>query len=122
MITLGVAEFIEGVAGTATAVTYTFSGDEHRSRSNAFKIIAQGQLPLATGTLYTSPSSTHALIKNITLVNTTSSSVTGVKLFINGAVDSKELCSLTMPGNSMFIFNQDGWKLMDKNGRTMTLC
>ena len=34
------------------------------------KLLAQGQLPNAKGTLYTTPASTQTIIKTITLVNT----------------------------------------------------
>ncbi len=115
MITLSATDSMQGVAGTATAVTYTLYGDQITS-ADAFKILAQGQLANSTGSIYPATGGTQTLIKSIHLANTTGSSVSGVKLFINGSAASNQIITLTVPANGTAQYNEDGWKVYDSTG------
>lgn len=52
----------------------------------AYKKLAQGELPVAAGALYTVPASTEAIIKHMRFVNQTASAVT-ITLWIDGTTD-----------------------------------
>jgi hypothetical protein len=71
MLNLAATDILAGVAGTATAITYTLTGMELNAGVEAYKVLAQGQLPNSVGTLYTAPSSTQTFIKSLTLANAT---------------------------------------------------
>ena len=117
MITLAATNTIRGVAGTATAITYTIMGAEKASNVIVYKPLAQGQLPASVGTLYTAPASTEALVKTITLVNATESEVTGVILYINGTAASNRITgSITIAAGYTFVLSDDGWKMIDTDG------
>ena len=53
----------------------------------AYKKLAQGELPVAAGALYTVPASTEAIIKHIKFVNQTAGALT-ITLWIDGAADA----------------------------------
>lgn len=117
MITLTQTNTIQGIAGTGTAITYFIDGAEMISNVQNYKILAQGQLPTSVGVLYTVPSSTNAFIKNITLVNTTSTDVTGVILYINGSTAAYQIIpSSIIVANGKAIFDGTGWKYYDADG------
>lgn len=63
--------------------------------AEAYKILAQGELPIAAGVLYTVPGATKAVIKHIKLVNQTAGALT-VTMWINGNADDK----LWLPGTT----------------------
>lgn len=90
MITLGAADTIRGVAGSATSITYTIYGDQVSAGADAFDVLAQGQLPSSIGTLYTVPGSTMALVKGIHLANPTGGAVTA-SLSVNGTAGSNTI-------------------------------
>lgn len=123
-VTLAATNTISGVAGTATAVTYTLNGDEISGTpaTDAFKPLAQGQLPTSVGTLYTVPGSTQALLSSIVLVNTSGVPVTGIKLFQNGtAATNQILQSLSIPANGRAVIDVDGdLQVTDVNGAIVT--
>lgn len=48
MLTLATTETLRGKAGTASAITYTLTGDEINAGTDAFKILAQGELGTST--------------------------------------------------------------------------
>lgn len=89
MLTLQTTQTIRALAGTAAAVTYTIMGDEITT-TNAYKVLAQGQLGTSVATLYTVPASTTTLVKNIRLANTTSGAVTGIKFYIGGTAATNQ--------------------------------
>lgn len=82
MITLEAADLIEGDASAANVVDYTINGVQIDSSRNVdVKALADGQLAGSKATLYTTPASTTAIVKSITLVNTDVSART-VNLYI----------------------------------------
>jgi hypothetical protein len=117
MITLATGNTIQGVAGTATAITYTILGMELNGTTEVYKVLAQGQLAAAAAAIYTVPASNVAMVKTIILTNATGSPVSGVILYINGTAAANQMTgSITMPAGSTLHFNQNGWKVIDNAG------
>lgn len=113
---------IQGVAGTATAITYTINGAERSTTTgiNVFKELAQGQLPLTTpAVLYTVPASTSTIVKRITLANTTSSAVS-FTLFENGATATNQTIGLSIPANGECLIFDSGYQVFDATGSLLT--
>ncbi len=54
----------------------------------AIKLLADGQLANAKGTIYTTPASTQAIVKTITLVNT-NSTTESVNLYVKSATSRR---------------------------------
>lgn len=54
--------------------------------AEAYKKLAQGELPVAAGALYTVPGATEAIIKHIKLINQTAGALT-ITLWIDGTTD-----------------------------------
>jgi hypothetical protein len=109
---------LQGVAGTATAITYTVSGSESILGMTPHQVIlAQGQLPTTIAPLYTTPDQRVAMVTGIILANTTGSSVSGVKLAVNGSAAANQILgSLTIPASGMAVYNAAGWHIYDGNG------
>jgi len=110
---------LNGKAGTASAVTYTISGDRKASSVDSYEILGQGQLPSSTGALLTtSPvaSSTQLLISKILLTNTTGNNVTGVTFYVNGTAAANMVWQGSIPANGSAIYDSEGWKVYDSNG------
>jgi hypothetical protein len=119
MITLATGNTIQGVAGTATAITYTILGMELNGTTEVYKVLAQGQLAAAAAAIYTVPASNVTMVKTIILANATGNPVSGVILYINGTAAANQMTgSITMPAGSTLHFNQNGWKLIDNAGNT----
>lgn len=120
MITLATTETLRGVAGSATAITYTISGMELSSGVETYKTLAQGQLANAAGTLYTAPASTVTFIKTIHLANATGSAVSGVILYVNGTAAANQITgSITIPANGWATFDQNGWQVYNATGQVL---
>jgi hypothetical protein len=120
MFNLAAADVLSGVAASATAVTYTISGMELNTGIEAYKILAQGQLPSSVGTLYTAPSATQTFIKSISLVNATGSDVSGIKLYLTGTTAAKQITgSLTIPANGWATYEEDGWRVYNALGQVL---
>lgn len=113
-LTLAATQSIGGMAGTGTAVTYTLLGDEITGTTDAFKVLAQGQLPTSAAALYTATGVT-ALVKTILLANTTAS-VVNVTLYINGTAAANQVASLPIPANGEAFWSDSGWVVMDSSG------
>lgn len=119
MITLAATGTLKGKAGTATAITYTISGDSVNAGVDTFGILGQGQLAVSTGDLLTTtpvPSSTVYLIKEIELTNTTGSNVSGVTFYINGTTSANMMWQGAIPANGSATYSDSGWRIMDSNG------
>lgn len=114
MFTLAASETLRGVAGSASAITYTITGDE-KGVADAFKTLAQGQLPNATGTLYTVPVSTSTLIQAIFMRNTTAGIVSAA-FYINGTAGANQIWAGVIPANGSALYGRDGWIIYDANG------
>jgi hypothetical protein len=118
MIVLAAADTISGIAGAATAITYSIEGMELVGTTETYKALAQGQLGSSSSTLYTVPASTQAFIKGIHLANTTTSPVSGIKLFVSGTAAANQLTgSLTIPANGWAVYEENGWRIYDSRGR-----
>lgn len=114
-IALATGEVFRGIAGTATAVTYTISGDEITT-TDAFKTLAQGRLGITNTALYTVAASTQAIIKTIHLANVTGSNVV-CTFFVDGTAAGNQFTgTITVPANGMATYGSDGWRVYDANG------
>lgn len=72
----------------------------------ATKLLGDGQLASSTGTLYTVPSSTTTIVKNILLVNTDTSTRT-VNLYINSGSDRRIIPKdLSLKAGESYIFGE----------------
>ena len=121
MITLAPGETLRGVAGTATAVTYTVFGMELVGGVESYKILTQGQLAVAAGVLYTAPIGTLVFIKQICLINNTASQVSGITLYVNGTAAANAIKSFIFPAYYMMTYTSgSGWKSYDNNGAELT--
>lgn len=121
MITLATSGTLKGKAGTATAITYTISGDAVTT-TDAFQILGQGQLAASTGDLLTTtpvPSSTSYLIKNIVFTNTTASPVTGIILYVNGSTSGNQIVQFSLVANGSAVYNNGGWQTYDSGGNLL---
>lgn len=121
MISIEAAQTIQGIAGTATAVTYSIWGDEVditvAPRSNTFKLLAQNQLGLAAAPLYTVPAGKAALIKSIALGNATALAVTGIKLYLGGTAAANQLTgTFTLPANGSAVYTGEEFSVYDASG------
>jgi hypothetical protein len=119
MISLNSTDSIQAVAGTATAVTSTISGDEINAGVDTFKILDQRQLPTSAASLYTPGGSKNALIKTWLLANTTASSVT-VTLYLNGSAAANQIAKIPIPANGEAMYAGEGWRVFDGNGSFQT--
>jgi hypothetical protein len=122
MLTLASSGSLQGKAGTASAITYTVSGDTIASGNDTFQILAQGQLTGSVAAL-TGLSSVTAptLISDIHLSNTTGSAVSTVQLYVNGTASSNQILNITIPANGQAVYANDGWKIYDGNGGLQTV-
>jgi hypothetical protein len=115
MLALGAAATIQGVSGTATAITHTITGDEVTT-GDAFKKLAQGQLPTVAGALYTVPASTSALVRSISLVNGTGAAATA-RLFVDGTAEANAIMpTLSIPAGGFALYDGQLWNLYSASG------
>lgn len=119
MITLSSSDSIQAVAGTATAVTSTISGDEINAGVDTFKVLDQRQLPISAGSLYTPGGGKTALVKQWQLSNTTGSPV-NITLYLNGTAAANQIASFPLPANGEAALGDEGWKIYDANGALLT--
>lgn len=118
-ITLTAGNTIQGVAGTATAVTYTIFGTV--TSSSGGQVLAQGQLPNSTGALYTVPAGTKATVNLIILANSTGSIVSGVILYVNGTTAANQIQpSSTLAAYAVLTVNGSGPYLAPVTAGTVT--
>lgn len=119
MITLNGTDTVSAVAGTGSAITYTFLGGTNRGGGEAFKVLAQGQLPSSVGTIW--PATGGQSQVGILFVNTTALSVTGIKLFVNGtAVTNQIIGTVTIPANGTAEFDGLTLRVWDSSGAVVT--
>lgn len=114
---LATTNTLRAKAGTATAITYTIFADEVTT-TDAYSPIAQGQLALATTTIYTAPAATQTIITEIQLANTTASDVTGITFYVNGTASSNQINSgFTIPASGSAVYRKDnGWTIYSNTG------
>lgn len=117
MITLGPADTLAGVAGTASAITATIFGMELNAGVESYKRLSQAQLGLAAATLYTAPAATQTFVKTIHLANVTANPVGGVSLFNGGTATTNQITgTFTIPANGFAIIDDAGMQVYDANG------
>lgn len=119
MIALQASEALEGVATSATTVTYTVTGLEMTTASppvaNGYKVLAQGQMAASAGSMY-SPSSVTALISSIFLLNTGGSAQT-VSLYLGGTAGSNQIVSFVIPAGGWVQYEDGtGWTVYTASG------
>jgi len=122
VITLAATDTLAGVAGTVTAITYTIWGMEYLSTgpTETYKKLAQGQLGTSAGTLYTVAASTTAFIKQITLVNTSGATVTGIILYNGGTAAANQITgSLSLASGGSITINDLGLQTTDSLGNDL---
>lgn len=118
-ITLVAGNTIQGVAGTAAAVTYTIFGTV--TSSSGGQVLAQGQLPNSTAALYTVPAGTKASVNLIILANSTGSIVSGVILYVNGTAATNQIQpSSTLAAYAVLAVNGSGPYLAPVTAGTVT--
>jgi hypothetical protein len=119
---LGANDSLQGLAGTASALTYTiFGSTASGTQAQSAGILAQGQLGTSNATLFSVPTQTTATVTLIQVANTTASAVSGVKLSINGSgatAANQLLSSVTIPANGFATFTGDTWQIRDSSGGT----
>lgn len=122
MLLLAAADTLAGVAQTATTVTMTVFGMELNAGTEAYKVLAQSQLPAAAATQYTVPGSTTAFIRSIMLVNTSASATQTVQLFRGGTAQANAITPvLTIPAGGMAVYEDgQGWEVFDSIGQLLT--
>lgn len=118
MITLATTNTLQGVAGSASAITASVYGLEISGAVETYKPLFIGQLANTVGILYTVPASTTALIKTISLANTTAGAVTAT-IYVNGTTAAFQQASIPIPGNGEAVWASDGWKVLDAQGNTL---
>jgi hypothetical protein len=124
-IPLGPGNTLQGLAGTASAVTYTVFGltTPPGSSSPNYSVLAQGQLGASNAVLYTVPVPGSTFVSLVTLANTTATAVSGVSLGVNGTsatASNLVLSSVTIPPNGSITLNAQGWTNHDVNGNPPT--
>jgi hypothetical protein len=121
-IPLASTNSLHGLAGTASAITYTVFGVSVAGGSSNYQVLAQGQLGTSDSTLYFVPQGTTALLTMVTLANTTGSAVTGVTLAVNGSSATagfQILPGVTIPANGFVTLNRQSWQTHDVSGNTL---
>lgn len=120
MITLAAGSTIQGLAAVATSVTYTLHGLELTSAGvESYKKLAQGQVSVAVGVLYTVPALTTAFVKAMSFANTAGIGV-AVTLYIDGTTAAQQIVRQVIPANGVAIWAGDGWQVHDANGALLT--
>lgn len=126
-IPLAAGNTIQGVAGSATAITYTIFGATsptpvQAGASYTYSVLAQGQLGNSNGTLYTVPAGNTAFVQQIVLANATGSTVTGVLIAINGSTATAAnvmVPSRSIPGNAVMMVTPGASATYDTNGNQL---
>lgn len=118
-ITLAAGDTLQGVSGTASAITYTIHGDAINAGADAFKVLAQGQIPSSIAAVYTVPALTSAIIKTIHLANPTGSDAT-VSLTVNGTGNAHVILPpVTIAAGTWAVYADDGWRFYSTSGAVM---
>lgn len=120
MIALGASQALEGVATSATTVTYTVSGllldTSTPPIAQGYSVLAQGQLASSAGSLYNPGSSNTALISSIHLMNTGGSAET-VVLYVTGTTSADQICTMVIPAGGWATYDAgNGWTVYSASG------
>lgn len=117
MLTLATTNTLSADSTSSTAITYTVFGMELNAGVEAYKVLAQGQVPSTIGTIYTVPASTTTFIKTMTFVNT-DTVVRTLELTVNGTVVANRITPLLeIPAGGMAVYEDGiGWSVYTSNG------
>lgn len=114
--TLEPTQTLQGVAGTASAITYSVFGDAIVGGTDEFKLLAQGALPSSAGLLY-DDALAETIVKVIRLVNVTGSPVTGIKFFVGGTTPlGNQIDQLDLPAFGSATLSGEGSQIRDASG------
>lgn len=122
MFTLATGGTIQGVCGTASALTCTVFGMELSGGVETYKVLVQAQIANSVGIIgsYTVAASTIALVKRIQIANTTASPVTGLILYVNGSAAGNQITgSMTIPANGTLVMSDAGTFVYDATGNLL---
>lgn len=111
---LATTQTIAGVAGTASAVNFTITGDVIATGVDSFQLLAQGVVQTSATAMYTVPALSQAIINNIHFQNVTGLAVT-VTIFINGLVAANQAFKMVIPANGSATWDRE-WVIYDSNG------
>ena len=120
MLALGASQALEGVATSATTVTYTITGllmnNASPPASTSYEQLAQGQLASSVGSIYNPGGSATALISSINLFNTGGSTQT-VSLYIGGTAGANQIATFSIPSGGWAVYEDgDGWQVLNSSG------
>lgn len=123
-IPLASGNTLQGLAGTASAVTYTIFGTvTGAAGSPNYQVLAQGQLGTSNAVLFTVPYASTALVTLVSMSNSTATAVSGVSLAVNGTAATSTfqvLSSVTIPANGSLVYHSQGLAIRDVNGNLPT--
>ena len=119
MKTLLAGSTISGVASTTSAINYSIYGMESATVTGVDqnKLLAQGQLPDSPAVIYTVLADGEAMIREIDLVNSSGSQVTGIQLQIDGVPVTPPF---VLEADGLAHYGTEGWKFYDKYGYLLT--
>lgn len=104
-------------ADTAVLGRTTIATGQVASSGEAYKKLAQGQLPSSAGTLYTVPASTITLVKSIHLANPTGAAVTA-RLYHDGTTDATTILPpISIDAGGFAEYTDEGWTFYDAQGQ-----
>ncbi len=119
---MDVGDSIRGLAGTGAVITYSLFGVQAKSGNpNQFlgKLLAQGQLAVADGLIYSNPAGVATAVGMLVLSNTSALAVSGVKVSINGPASTAAnqiISGISIPANGMAIFSDGALRVFDAAG------
>lgn len=121
MITLASGDVLAAKAGTGSVITVSLKLDAitPATAANSFQT-AQAVLAAATTTIYVS-TSVQTVIREMSLVNTSGSDVTGVTFYLNTNLTSTQLTSgFTIPANGMATYCDGALRIFSAAGLVLS--
>lgn len=120
-LVLAAADTLAGVAQSATTVTCTIFGMELNAGTEVYKVLDQRQLAAAAATIYTTPASTTAFVRSISVVNTNAGVSQTFQLFRGGLVAANAITPvLTIPAGGMAVYEDaHGWRFYNSSGQVL---
>lgn len=121
MFALGNGQALEGIATSATTVTYTIMGTEVSVStppvSQGYKVLAQGQMAASAGSLYTPSGANAALVSSIILFNTNGTTAMTVSLYMEGTAGANQIMTASIPAGGWAQYESGvGWSTYTANG------
>lgn len=122
MLVLATGDTLAAVGQTATTLTSTVFGMELNAGTEVYKVLDQRQLAAAAATIYTAPASTTTFVKNISLVNTNTTTAQTFQFFRGGTAAANAITPImVIPiGGSANYEDGGGWEFFDNFGRVLS--